>query len=461
MRDETGNHRFPAAIGVALMVAGASCIFAAPVLAQATQSLPGIIIAPSPSPVPGAGPAPFPFPPGTGAAPAAPPASPPPTAAPAPKPKPVQKAAPRPKPQPASEDAEGLGKGPGSTRISLLVNGEPITAYEIDQRARLMALGAGQDIQARAQARMKELATSSSVNARWKQIVSDTVKANQGKSREQIMAILQERQKTFSMGLQKQAIEGARSSVIPKMRDNARKELIEELVKIQDARRSGAAPDESMVEDLVKDLAQRNKMSAPEFTRHFAGMGIDIMTLKARFRAQLAFTAAVRKQFGHLTQPSQRELDQALVNFSGGEDQVELELQRIVISVPPKLDQRAIAQRLAQAEQLQRQFTSCKMTAGLAAKVQGSRFENLGTRSTTTFQEPTRSMLLNAQEGSMLPPTITSTGIELLAVCGRRVIKAAEIKRNELASGVRQETFERLAKGHLRKLMDNAIIETR
>ncbi len=391
----------------------------------------------------------------------APLAAPPPAAAPKPKPKPVRKAAPKSKPKAVTADADGAATGPGSTRIRLLVNGEPITAYEIDQRARLMALGAGGDIQSKAQARMKELATSQAVNARWKQIVADTVKANQGKTREQIMAILQDKQKTFSMGLQKQAVDGARASVIPKMRENARKELIEEIVKLQDARRASAAPDEGMVDDLVKDLAQRNKMSSPEFTRHFAGMGVDIMTLKARFRAQLAFTAAVRKQYGHLTQPSQRELDKALVNFSGGEDQVEVELQRIVVSVPAKLDQRAMAQRLSQAEQLQRQFTNCKMTAGLAAKMQGARYEALGSRGTSSFAEPTRSMLANAQENSMLPPTITSTGIELYAVCGRRVIKAAEVKRSELASGVRQETFERLARSHLRRLMDNAIIENR
>jgi peptidyl-prolyl cis-trans isomerase SurA len=359
----------------------------------------------------------------------------------------------------AANDASGLGKGPGSTRIALLVNGEPITAYEVEQRARLMALGA--DIQARAQARMKELASSEAVNARWKQIVEETVKANQGKTREQIMAILQERQKTFSMGLQKQAIEGARAASIPAMRENAKKELIEEQIKLQDARRNGAAPDESMVEDLVKDIAQRNKMTSAEFTKHFAGMGVDIMTLKARFRAQLAWTDAVRRQYGHLTQPSQRQLDQALVNFSGGEDQVELQLHRIVMPVPPKLDQKAMAQKLSEAEQLQRQFKTCGGVAALAAKVQGARHENMGSRSASSFQEPTRSMLLAAQENTMVPPAMTSSGIELYAVCGRKVIKAAELKRNQLANEERQGAFERLSRNHLRKLMDNAIIENR
>jgi peptidyl-prolyl cis-trans isomerase SurA len=129
--------------------------------------------------------------------------------------------------------------------------------------------------------------------------------------------------------------------------------------------------------------------------------------------------------------------------------------------VPPKLDQKAMAQKLSEAEQLQRQFKTCGGVAALAAKVQGARHENMGSRSASSFQEPTRSMLLAAQENTMVPPAMTSSGIELYAVCGRKVIKAAELKRNQLANEERQGAFERLSRNHLRKLMDNAIIENR
>ena len=437
------------------VIAVAGFVAATQVVAQAP--LPGVIISPSPGPsVPMPPPAQQMMP---SMAPPPQAVAPPPVAAPQVKPKvvarpkkPVEAAA-------IDSDVGSVPKGPASTRIGLLVNGEPITAYEIDQRARLMSLGA--DIQSRAQARMKELASSESVNARWKQIVQETVNANQGKTREQIMAILQEKQKVYSLGLQKQAVEQARSASIPAMRENAKKELIEEIIKLQDARRTGATPDESMVDDLIKDLALRNKMSPLEFTRHFAGMGIDVMTLKARFRAQLAWTDAVRKQYSHLTQPSQRQLDQALENFTGGADEVELQLQRIVITVPPKLDQKSMAVRLAEAEKLQGQFKNCNGVAALAARVDGARHENMGARNVSTFTEPSRTLLLNAQENTMVPPAMTSTGIELYAVCGRKVIKAAEIKRTQLANEERQGTFERLSKNHLRKLLESAIIENR
>lgn len=446
---------FPLSCTVAVSVV--ATFIAASWDARAQQPLPGIIIAPSPGP--GAAPPPGVMFPGMQPAPQPPPQPQQPAAAPKPKPKPKVTA--KPKEDGATGDGDGTVKGPSSTRISVLVNGDPITAYEIEQRARLIALSSGADIQARAQATMKQLATSEAVNARWKQIVQDTINANQGKTREQILAIIQERQKAYSMGLQKQAIESARSSVLPGMRAKAREELIEEQIKLQDARRAGASPDEGTVEDLVKDLAQRNKMSTAEFTRHFAGMGIDISTLKSKFRAQLAWTDGVRKQYGHLAQPSQRDLDRALVNFSGGDDELELQLRRIVLSVPPKVDQRAMAQRLAEAESLQAQFKECRLMGALAAKVQGARLDDLGSRNPKAFPEPSKTLLMNAPDNTMIPPTMTSSGIELIAVCSRRVIKATDVKRNELAQDERRAAFERLASGHLRRLKDSAIIENR
>ena len=45
-----------------------------------------------------------------------------------------------------------------------------------------------------------------------------------------------------------------------------------------------------------------------------------------------------------------------------------------------------------------RKFSACRTTSALAGKIQGARFESLGARRVSSFSEPTRSMLLSAQE---------------------------------------------------------------
>ena len=427
------------------------------VVQSVAQSMPGIMIAPSPSGPPQQAPPGIMIGPGM-QSPQPPPQAQPQPPAPKPKVKPQARAAPKPT-DTATADGDGT-KPTGPTRIAVLVNGEPITGYEIEQRARLMALG--ENIQSKAQERMKQLATSESVTSRWKQIVDDTVRANQGKTREQIMAILQEKQKALAAGLQKQAVEGARSSVLPELRRRAKEELIEEQLKLQDAKNNKANPEESMVEDLIKDIAQRNKMNSDQFGKHFAGMGVDITTLKAKFRAQLAWTGSVRRQFAHLEQPGNLDIDRMLQKATrAGEDQMELQLQRIVVPLPAKVDQKAMAQRLGEAEQLQREFKRCATTSILSAKIQGARHENMGVRRLSTFEEPARSLLSTAKEESMLPPTITSSGIELYAVCGRKVIKAEDERRSKAQNELIQGGLEARSRGRLRYLRETAVIENR
>ena len=443
--------------GTSLLAAFALIVSAAH--AQAPQSLPGIVVM---SPPPG-----LPQPGGPPVMP--PPMVAPPPQAPAPAPQPPAAAAkPKPKPKPAAAVAkEDSSKGAGSgiaagtgSGIVVLVNGEPITAYEIDQRARLLALQS--DIRNRAQDNMKRLATSESTQARWKEIVEETVKANQAtKTREQILALLQEKQKAFGATLQKQAMESARASVLPSMRENAKKELIEELVKQQEAKRVGATPDDNHVDAIIKDIAGRNKLTPQQFAEHFASQGVDISTFKARFRTQNMWVDAVRRKFGHLVNPNNRDIDRLLENAAGGEDQLELQLHRILVPVPATLDQKSLAQRMAAAEQVQREFKGCKTTNTLAAKIDGSRFEDMGVRRPGGFSEPTRTLLLNAKDEEMVPPHVTNGGIELIAVCGRKIVKATEEKRREKANEIRQEEFERIARKHLRDLMSEAVIENR
>ena len=71
----------------------------------------------------------------------------------------------------------------------------------------------------------------------------------------------------------------------------------------------------------------------------------------------------------------------------GGEDDIELQLQRIILPAPAKLDQKSLAQRLGEAENVQANFSGCKTMPAAAAKLQGARHENLGERRAASFTE--------------------------------------------------------------------------
>jgi peptidyl-prolyl cis-trans isomerase SurA len=146
---------------------------------------------------------------------------------------------------------------------------------------------------------------------------------------------------------------------------------------------------------------------------------------------------------------------------SAGEDELELILQRVRLNMPAKLNDNEVAQRVSQAEAIRLKFTDCKSTNAIVAGAPGVRVDELGKRKPSSFQEPTRSLLLSARDNEMLPPTVGDGGVDLFAVCGRNVIKAAEQKRTQAEGELKQKEFEMLSKKHLKDLRQDASIEYR
>ncbi|MEQ1669940.1 MAG: peptidylprolyl isomerase, partial [Hyphomicrobium sp.] len=96
-----------------------------------------------------------------------------------------------------------------------------------------------------------------------------------------------------------------------------------------------------------------------------------------------------------------------------------------------------------------------------ASGVAGAKFEELGKRRPSAIQEPTRTLLLNAKDGEMLPPSMGEGGVELWIVCGRDVVTAEDQKRTQAEGELKQKEFELLAKRHLKDLRQDAHIEYR
>jgi len=345
-----------------------------------------------------------------------------------------------------------------STSIVALVNDEPITGFNVEQRARFLALSG--NIADRARARMKAYAQDPKTNERLKAILKETIAANRGKTREQIIAAFEARKKAFVTGLQKQAVESARASLIPDLRKKALDELIEERLKFQEAKRLSIVVSDDDVKKMFNDMAQRNKMTSAQFEQHLEKQGASPNVLKARLKASLVWREVVRKRYGHQINVSQREIEDFAMR-SGGEDGQELNLSLITIVTPGNPDQRAMAARLSEANAIRAKFRDCKSMAQLAKQLPNARFQELGYKKASSIAEPTRSLLLSARDGEMLPANLSGGSVELYAVCGRRGATLNEEKRKAAENQLAMQEFERLAERYIYDLRKDALIEMR
>ena len=349
------------------------------------------------------------------------------------------------------------GSSDASQTIVALVNDEPITGYEVQQRRRLMSIGI--KIQPRVKAAFERLIKDPKTSAKLKAIFNETVKANQGKSQKEIIKIFERRKQAYARSLQQQAINSVRNATMPS-RKAALNELVDERLKLQEAKRLNALASDDDVSRVIAGMAERNKVSPQQLKQNLAKMGASIDAMKERIKATISWNNVIRRRFGHRIQIATRGLDRMMANVEGG-DGLELRIHRILLTMPGTVDEKQMALRMRDAELIRAKFKDCKGTSSLAAGVPGARFQDLGKRESSSIPEPTRTLLLSARDDEMLPPSIGEGGVELWAVCSRKVIPAQEKHRASAKNRLRRKEFEILAKRHLKDLRQDAHIEYR
>lgn len=335
--------------------------------------------------------------------------------------------------------------------IVALVNDEPITGYEIEQRVALAMLGTP-EMQKKLQARLK----APSMNDQFKAFAIKRLQANPPKSEAEQQARLRQLQGEFVGSIKKEV----EREFVPTARKQALDELIDERLKVQEAKKLSVVAADDEVDRILAGMAERNKMTTAQFGEHLAKMGANISVMRERIRASLSWTDVIRRKFGHMISVANRDVDKMVASVQG-QDDVELRIHRVLLSLPASPDQKRLAQRLGDAEGLRGRFNGCKSMEEMVRGVPGARFDNLGDRRPTSLPEPTRSLLLAAHDDELLPATIGENGVELWAVCGRKVIKAADTKRETAENELRQKEFEILSKKYLKDLRTDAHIEYR
>ena len=349
----------------------------------------------------------------------------------------------------------------GDQAIVVLVNDDPVTAYQIEQRARFLSLNT--NLSEQVKENFQRLVKAESTNTQFRAIQEEVVRANQGKPREQIIAIFQERQKQFAMNLQKQALDSARAGILPKLRKNAKEELIDERLKLQEAKKLGIEVSDADVKRFLQGLAETNKMTHDQFAQHLKGMGVDMATMAERMRAQKAWRDLISRRYGGQVAVTHRDVDRVLSSAASeaGDDTVELQVSKITLGLPSKIDQTEMAKRFTEAEALRRKFGGCRSLGDLAKGVSGAKFEDVKFIKPATVPEPTRSMLLSAKDGDMLPPSTTAAGVEIYAVCGRRAVVGNDAQRTKTQEELQGKQLDILAQRHMRNLRQDAHIEYR
>jgi peptidyl-prolyl cis-trans isomerase SurA len=138
-----------------------------------------------------------------------------------------------------------------------------------------------------------------------------------------------------------------------------------------------------------------------------------------------------------------------------------LQLKQVKFEFPSGADDKTIASRLAAAEALRARFDNCSNVNDLAKGVEGASVKTLTDQQPTSLVQPARLLVMSAKVGQMTPPTLTQSAVEVYAVCGKRTMVGDTKIREETERKLLNQEMMIRAERLLRDLRQDAFIEYR
>jgi peptidyl-prolyl cis-trans isomerase SurA len=280
--------------------------------------------------------------------------------------------------------------------VAVMVNGEPITAYDIDQRSKLT-----------------------------------TLSTHKTPSRQDVI-----------------------------------EDLINEKLKIKEAKRFGVDPSASDIDSSYASMSTRMRLTPDQLTKSLESQGIRSETLKARIKAEMVWGSLVRGRFKESLQVGEKDVAAAVQVNADDKDKpqtesFEYQLRPIVLIVPRGAAPAATELRRKEAETLRSRVQSCDEANNLFKSMQNAAIRETVTKTSADIPAVLRDVLDKTPIGHLTAPELTKQGVEMVALCGRKPTTIDTPKKREMREKMFGEKFEKKQKAYLEEIRKAAMIEYR
>ena len=241
-------------------------------------------------------------------------------------------------------------------------------------------------------------------------------------------------------------------------------ELIDEKVKIREAKKFGVDPAASDVDQAYTSMSQRMRISTEQLTKSLESQGVRPETLKARIKADMVWTSLVRGRYKESLQVGEKDVAAAVREKGDEKSEVEAfeyRLQPVVLIVPRGSPSASIDVRRKEAEALRERVQSCEEANSYFRSIQNAAIRDIVTKTTADIPEVLRGVLDKTPIGHLTPPEVTKQGIEMVGLCGRKPTTIDTPKKREMREKMFAEKYEAKSKSYLREIRGAAMIEYR
>jgi peptidyl-prolyl cis-trans isomerase SurA len=237
-------------------------------------------------------------------------------------------------------------------------------------------------------------------------------------------------------------------------------ELIDEKLKVREAKRWGLEISDSEVDQALATMAARMHYTPEQLEQGLAKSGIHIYTLKHRIRADLAWTQLVRGRFQAALQIGEKDILTASEPKADEATGFDYTLRPILFFVPTGSAPSVIDGRKREAETLRARFSGCEEGLPFARALRDVIVRAEVVRSSAALPPELRKVLETTEVGRLTPPEVTKLGVELFAICGKKESSAENSPSKRRArESIFTQRFEKRSSEYLKELRRGAMLE--
>jgi peptidyl-prolyl cis-trans isomerase SurA len=258
-------------------------------------------------------------------------------------------------------------------------------------------------------------------------------------------------------------------------------ELIDQKVKLKEAKQFGVDPSASDIDASFADMSSRMRITPDQLAKSLESQGVRPETLKARIKADMVWASLVRGRFKESLQVSEKEVAAAAgaqgevkqgegkpgeaPNDQGDRpaptESFEYKMQPIVLIVPRGSPPSAVELRQKEAETLRGRVQTCDEANSLFKSMQNAAIREPVTKTSADMPPVLRDLLDKTPIGHLTPPETTKQGIEMVALCGRKPTTVDTPQKKAIRDKMFAEKFEAKQKAYLQQVRKAAMIEYR
>lgn len=280
---------------------------------------------------------------------------------------------------------------PARAQVAVMVNGEPITDLDIQQRSRLIALT-----------------------------------THKSPSRKEVL-----------------------------------QELIDDKLKIKEAKKYTIDLSQSDVDNAYANMGARMRLSPDQLSKVLESKGIRPETLKARLKAETAWTSLVRGRYQQSLMVGEQDVRSAIKLDEGQKaDSFEYRMRPIVLVVA-RGSSGNVETRRREAEALRSRIQSCDEAVSIFRTLRDAAIRDIVVKTSADLPPALRQVLDKTEVGHLTAPEVTKQGIEMVALCDRKATTADAPAKKEARDKLYVQRFEAKSKDYLEDLRKGAMIEYR